>query len=152
MAAGMLQLVAGQFRVGHWFRAMSPAVIHGMLAGIGVLIFASQFHVMLDDKPKQSGLANFFRFRRRLSGGIFPIDGSKHELAAVTGILTIVTLIAWKKWKPLKLGLVPGALLAVLLATTVAYVFGWPVQRVAVPENLLEAVRLPFRRFAGEVG
>ena len=27
------------------------AVIKGMLAGIGVLIFASQFHVMLDDKP-----------------------------------------------------------------------------------------------------
>ena len=76
-------------------------------------------------------------------GGIFPIDGSKHELAAVTGILTIVTLIAWNKWKPLKLGLVPGALLAVLLATTVAYVFGWPVQRVTVPENLLEVVRLP---------
>ena len=58
MAAGLLQLVAGQFRIGQWFRAMSPAVIHGMLAGIGVLIFASQFHVMLDDKPKQSGLAN----------------------------------------------------------------------------------------------
>src|SRR5262245_29212079 len=48
MVAGLLQLAAGQFRVGQWFRAMSPAVIHGMLAGIGVLIFASQFHVMLD--------------------------------------------------------------------------------------------------------
>jgi MFS superfamily sulfate permease-like transporter len=33
-------------------------VIHGMLAGIGVLIFASQFHVMVDDKPRGSGLEN----------------------------------------------------------------------------------------------
>ena len=105
---------------------MSPAVIHGMLAGIGVLIFASQFHVMLDDKPKQSGLANLLSIPQAIVGGIFPIDGSKHELAAVTGILTIVTLIAWNKWKPLKLGLVPGALLAVVLATTVAYVSGGP--------------------------
>jgi MFS superfamily sulfate permease-like transporter len=143
MAAGLLQLIAGQFRVGQWFRAMSPAVIHGMLAGIGVLIFASQFHVMLDDKPKQSGLANLLSIPQAIAGGIFPIDGSRHELAAVTGILTIVTLIAWNRWKPLKLGLVPGALLAVVLATTVAYVLGWPVQRVSVPENLLEVVRLP---------
>src|SRR4051794_22702921 len=35
--AGVFQMVAGQFGLGRWFRAMSPAVIHGMLAGIGVL-------------------------------------------------------------------------------------------------------------------
>ena len=33
--AGLLQLAAGIFRLGQWFRAVSPAVIHGMLAGIG---------------------------------------------------------------------------------------------------------------------
>ena len=44
--------------VGQWFRAVSPAVIHGMLAGIGVLIFASQFHVMVDDAPRGNGLEN----------------------------------------------------------------------------------------------
>jgi MFS superfamily sulfate permease-like transporter len=58
LLAGALQLVAGLMRMGQWFRAVSPAVIQGMLAGIGVLIFASQFHVMLDDKPQGSGLQN----------------------------------------------------------------------------------------------
>ncbi len=29
-----------------------------MLAGIGVLIIASQFHIMIDDAPKGSGLTN----------------------------------------------------------------------------------------------
>ena len=43
LLAGIIQLVAGLFKLGQWFRAVSPAVIHGMLAGIGVLIFASQF-------------------------------------------------------------------------------------------------------------
>jgi MFS superfamily sulfate permease-like transporter len=57
LARGM-QLTAGALRLGPWFRAVSPAVIHGMLAGIGVLIFASQFHVMVDDKPRSSGLEN----------------------------------------------------------------------------------------------
>lgn len=52
MFAGVLQFAAGQLRLGQWFRAVSPAVIEGMLAGIGVLIFASQFHVMLDHEAR----------------------------------------------------------------------------------------------------
>lgn len=58
LIAGGMQLLAGSLRLGQWFRAVSPAVIKGMLAGIGVLIFASQFHVMVDDKPKGSGIDN----------------------------------------------------------------------------------------------
>ncbi|MFO0844147.1 MAG: SulP family inorganic anion transporter, partial [Gemmataceae bacterium] len=54
LGAGALQLLAGLFRLGQWFRAVSPAVVEGMLAGIGVLIFASQFHVLVDDKPRAS--------------------------------------------------------------------------------------------------
>lgn len=52
MFAGVLQFAAGQLRLGQWFRAVSPAVIEGMLAGIGVLIFASQFHVMFDHEAR----------------------------------------------------------------------------------------------------
>ena len=37
LIAGGVQLLAGVFRLGQWFRAVSPAVIQGMLAGIGVL-------------------------------------------------------------------------------------------------------------------
>ncbi len=58
LICGALQLVAGVLRYGRWFRAVSPAVIHGMLAGIGVLILSSQFHVMVDDAPKGSGIEN----------------------------------------------------------------------------------------------
>jgi MFS superfamily sulfate permease-like transporter len=49
--AGMLQIVSGLLRLGQVFRAVSPAVINGMLAGIGVLILSAQFHVMVDDSP-----------------------------------------------------------------------------------------------------
>jgi MFS superfamily sulfate permease-like transporter len=55
---GGLQVAAGLLRFGQWFRAVSPAVIHGMLSGIGVLILSSQIHVMVDDRPRESGLAN----------------------------------------------------------------------------------------------
>src|SRR5690349_4936366 len=41
LVAGGLQVVAGIGRLGRWFQAVPPSVIFGMLAGIGVLIFAS---------------------------------------------------------------------------------------------------------------
>jgi MFS superfamily sulfate permease-like transporter len=68
--AGVLQIVAGMFRLGQWFRAVSPAVIHGMLAGIGILIFASQFHVMVDDKPKENGIRNLVSIPQAIAKGL----------------------------------------------------------------------------------
>jgi MFS superfamily sulfate permease-like transporter len=58
LMAGLMQVGAGLLRWGQWFRAVSPAVIRGMLAGIGILILSSQFHVMVDDTPRSGGLAN----------------------------------------------------------------------------------------------
>jgi MFS superfamily sulfate permease-like transporter len=58
LMVGVLQVLSGVLRLGQWFRAVSPSVVQGMLAGIGVLIFSSQFHVMVDDKPKEQGIAN----------------------------------------------------------------------------------------------
>lgn len=69
MVAGIIQLVGGWFKIGQWFRAVSPAVIHGMLGGIGVLIFASQFHVMLDDVPQGSGLRDLIRIPDAIQKG-----------------------------------------------------------------------------------
>jgi MFS superfamily sulfate permease-like transporter len=70
LIAGGLQFAAGLCGLGQWFRAVSPAVIHGMLAGVGVLIFASQFHVMVDDKPKGSGLANIVTIPEAVRKGL----------------------------------------------------------------------------------
>ncbi|HWL10852.1 MAG TPA: SulP family inorganic anion transporter [Planctomicrobium sp.] len=67
LLAGILQLVAGLMRFGQWFRAVSPAVVHGMLAGIGILIFASQFHVMLDDSPSGKGIKNILNIPGAIS-------------------------------------------------------------------------------------
>lgn len=69
LIAGLLQLAAGFLKLGQWFRAVSPAVIKGMLSGIGVLIMASQFHVMVDDKPHKSGLDNLLTIPQAIVKG-----------------------------------------------------------------------------------
>ena len=70
LLAGGMQLLAGVLQLGQWFRAVAPAVIKGMLAGIGVLIFASQFHVMVDDSPKGSGLQNLIAIPQAIAKGL----------------------------------------------------------------------------------
>src|SRR5262245_10634765 len=96
LLAGVLQAVMGISRMGQWFRAISPAVIQGMLAGIGVLIIGSQFHVLVDDGPKGSGLQNLLSIPSAIWKGLMPIEGNTHHLAAYIGMLTIVIMAAWK--------------------------------------------------------
>ncbi len=88
LMAGALQLAAGAMRLGPWFRAVSPAVIYGMLAGIGVLIFASQFHVMVDDKPRGSGLENLATIPEAIYKAVGTLTlGSEDERAFRTAAL-----------------------------------------------------------------
>jgi MFS superfamily sulfate permease-like transporter len=142
LLAGALQLLAGVFKLGQWFRAISPSVIHGMLAGIGVLIFASQFHVMLDDRPRSSGLENIAAIPDAIVK-VFPIDGSVHHLAALAGVVTIITIILWNKFKPQRLGLLPGPLLGVIVGTLFAIAFALPIMLVDLPANLTDGLNIP---------
>ena len=57
-------------RYGRLFRAVSPAVIDGMLAGSGILILSSQFHVMVDDAPKGNGIDNLASIPAAIQKGL----------------------------------------------------------------------------------
>jgi MFS superfamily sulfate permease-like transporter len=140
--AGLLQIAAGALKVGQFFRAIAPAVVYGMLAGIGILILGAQFHVMVDDKPRANGLANLLSIPESIQKGIFPIDGSSHHLAAALGLTTILVLLAWSKFAPKKMAWVPGALVAVAITTVAARLFAVPVKYVDIPDNLLGQIRL----------
>lgn len=143
VGAGIIQMAAGLLKLGQVFRAITPAVVFGMLAGIGVLIFASQFHVMVDDKPRASGLQNLLSIPEAIYKGVFPMDTSYHHLAAFIGLLTIVVLVLWTHYKPAGLKLVPAPLVAVVVATVVDLWLGLPINNIEVPSNLLTALRIP---------
>ncbi len=155
LLAGVLQVVAGVLRWGQWFRAVSPAVIHGMLAGIGVLIFASQFHVMVDDVPRGTGLQNLLSVPEAVYKGIVPDANSpdRHRWAAGLGLLTIVSMVLWKALAPKRLKVIPAPLLGVILAVGAALALGLAdqVNHVEMPDNLLATVALPDPVLFGEL-
>ncbi|MCZ8369084.1 MAG: SulP family inorganic anion transporter [Porphyrobacter sp.] len=142
LIAGALQLLAGVMKLGQWFRAISPSVIHGMLGGIGVLIFASQLHVMLDDAPRANGLLNIAAIPDAIIKAI-PTDSSVHHLAAMAGIVTIATIVLWNQFKPKGIALIPGPLLGVIVGTVFAMVFALPITLVDLPATLASGLNIP---------
>ncbi len=140
--AGLMQVAAGFLRLGQWFRAVSPAVILGMLAGIGVVLFAQQSHVTVDDTPSRSPLMNLVG----IPGAVWDIfdghDGHPGHLpAALIGLLTLAVLLLWKPFAPERLQSLPAVLVAVVAAAAAAALLGLPVQRVEF-DSLASGVKL----------
>ena len=140
LLAGLLQLLAGRFRLGCWFRVTAPAVVYGMLAGIGVLIVLSQVHVMLDGVPKPSGLDNLAGFPGALAEAWPTLGGGLGWQAGLLGLSTIAVMWLWDKWRPQALRFVPGALLGVGVTTAASLLLALQVRRVEVPATLAEAI------------
>ncbi|MHA6804938.1 SulP family inorganic anion transporter [Salinifilum ghardaiensis] len=139
LISGLLQVLLGISRLGSWFRAISPAVVQGMLAGIGLVLILGQIYPFGgQDQPTSTG---------EKFSGVPGLLG--HALTTPTGLAslglglaTLVLLGVWKKL-PKPLSSVPGPLVAVVLASAAAAVLALPVSTVEVG-SLLQAVNVPF--------
>ncbi len=126
--AGLIQITAGVLKFGPWFRAVSPAVVEGMLAGIGVTIIAKQFHELVDSTAPKKVLDGLLAIPHALGKAFDPPSGASanHTEAAVIGLLAVLILMLWKPIVPKRLKIVPAAVVAVLVAVLVNE-FGRPV-------------------------
>ncbi|MGR4880676.1 SulP family inorganic anion transporter [Streptomyces sp. LARHCF249] len=138
LAAGLLQLLMGAFKLGRWFRAISVSVVEGMLAGIGLVIIAGQLYAAAGLKAPASGIDKIVG----LPGALVRAVGSAEALASLgLGAATIAVMVLWERM-PKRARTVPGALAAVLLATLASLAFGLPVATVEV-QGLLGAIQPP---------
>lgn len=143
LIAGGLQIVAGVFKIGRQFQAVSPAVIRGMLSGIGVLIILGQFHVMLDVDIPGSGVDNLLAVPATLWQAITQHNDLAHDEAALLGVGTLVVVVLWDKLKRGRWSNIPGPLLGILLAGISASVLRLPIRYVVIPEDFAALVHFP---------
>lgn len=127
--AGVVQLILGWFKVARGTLIIAPAVVHGMLAGIGISIAVAQIHVVLGGSPGSSPLKNLLTIPKQL--------GMLNSQALILGLVTIAILVIWKKLKVPALKAIPGPLVAVVAGTVISIVAGMNVARVDLPEDLL---------------
>ncbi|MDX6347656.1 MAG: carbonic anhydrase [Streptomyces sp.] len=124
--AGLAQLVLGALRVARTTLAVSPAIVHGMLAGIGATIALAQLHVVLGGTPDPLALDNIAQLPRQLT--------HPHPAALLMGAVTIAVLVGWPRL-PGRVGralrAVPAPLAAITVATAIAA--GMTLPRAVMP-------------------
>jgi carbonic anhydrase len=130
----VVQVLLGCSRIARAALAISPAIVHGMLAGIGVTIVLAQLHVVLGGDTQTSPVVNLVE----LPGQVIDAHGG----ATVVGLLTVGLLVLWGHL-PAVVRLVPGPLAAVLAVTVLTVVTGMSLDRVDVPDNLLHLGFVP---------
>ncbi|MFD9368969.1 SulP family inorganic anion transporter [Streptomyces sp. NPDC060020] len=126
--AGVCQLGLAALRTARSALMVSPAIVHGLLAGIGVTIALAQLHIVLGGNPQSSAVANVLGLPAQLA--------DLHPAALGVSALTLAVLLAWP-WLPGPAGRVlrkaPAALAAVAAATAAAALSGLALPRVDLP-------------------
>jgi carbonic anhydrase len=88
-AAGVVQIALGVSRVARAALTVSPSVVHGMLAGIGITIVLAQLHVVLGDDPQVSAFANLAALPGEL------VRPPSADVAV--GLATMAVLLVWPR-------------------------------------------------------
>ncbi|MET8826586.1 bifunctional SulP family inorganic anion transporter/carbonic anhydrase [Streptomyces sp. NPDC004610] len=126
--AGLAQLGLGCLRVARSALAVSPAIVHGMLAGIGVTIAIAQLHIVLGGTPQSAVLDNLAALPAQLA--------QLHPAAVSMSALTLALLFLWPRipGRPGHLlRRIPAPLIAVAGATSTASLAGIALPKVELP-------------------
>ncbi|MBH0775000.1 SulP family inorganic anion transporter [Nocardia bovistercoris] len=134
VGAGVLQILFGLSRIARATLAIAPVVVHGMLAGIGVIIALQQVHVLLGGDSLSSSYESLIRLPHQVM--------SVHSGDLCVGLVVIAILIGWK-FLPRSVRAVPGPLVAVVAATVLSLLLPTHVERLVLDGSLVDAIGLP---------
>lgn len=150
--AALIQIALALFRAATLGIAMSPSVVHGMLAAIGVIIIAKQAHPMLGVKAEAAGpLGLVAEIPRSLAHA--------NPEIAVIGLISLAILILHPSIKANWAKKVPAPILVLLVAVPLgnlfdldhSHVYSWsghnflvgPQYLVTLPGSILKALTFP---------
>ncbi len=153
IGCGVLQLLFGFIKAGLLSNFFPSSVVHGMLAAIGIMIFAKQFHTAVGVKPEGKEMLEI-------------IAAIPHSLinmnpdVAVIALISIAILIGLPMVKNRFIKMLPAPLLVILVAIPLGHYFDLetvhkylflngheyslgPKFLVNIPPNILEGIVFP---------
>lgn len=119
--AGLLQIALGFARAGFLAAFFPSSVIKGLLAAIGVILILKQIpHLVGYHADPVGDLAFRQPDHENTFSELVHLVGRVHPGAAAIGLLSIVVLVVWYRWKSLEGSVVPAPLIVVLLGVGVS--------------------------------
>jgi SulP family sulfate permease len=131
--SGVILFTMGLFKLGTLVRFIPVSVITGFTNGIAVLIILSQVKEFLGLEIA-SMPSNFFGITRSLYGAMETIN----LFATAVALICLLVMVFWQgllkrfteqKWAT-RLALMPGSVMALILATTIVTVFNIPIETI----------------------
>lgn len=158
--AGIIQVLLGLAKAGGLSSYIPSSVIRGMLSAIGIILILKQLpHLMGYDKPEADGVVNFMVEEMTPSdaealshghegiGKTFALIGEAIQAIPMNmhifaiGVLSILLIIFWDKTFGKKIKVIPSSLVAVVVGTVVALLYGVFSESLTLAANHL--VQLP---------
>jgi len=148
VACGVIQIVLGLLKAGKLTNFFPLSVVHGMLAGIGIIIMSRQFHVAVGAGTPQGHVVpeDFFAFHA-LNQGLLGIPESIGKLDVTVTVIALAAMAIMVLWPRLgKIArFVPAALVAAISGVVLAIALQLdPKFMLNLPEGgLLGAITFP---------
>ncbi len=151
-AAAVIQIAFALFRTATVGIAMSPSVVHGMLAAIGVIIISKQVHTMVGVAPEGGEPLELL--------GEIPhsVLNANPEILLI-GALSLAILFAWPLMRAQWARAIPAPLIVLLVAIPLDLMFDFahpheyafmgsnfavgPEYLVSLPGSLVDAINFP---------
>lgn len=120
--AGVFMMIGGLLRLGTYIKFIPFPVTVGFTAGIAVIIAASQIKDLFGLTLTEREPGEFLPKLQALAGAFDTIN----PMAVAIAVLTIGIIAAFRMLRPTW----PGMLIAVVVAATVTWLFGLPVETI----------------------
>ncbi len=114
--AGLIQIGLGLAKGGFIAAFFPTSVIKGLLAAIGVILILKQIpHLLGHDVDPEGEMAFIQPDSETTFSELFTLFGDFHLGASLVGLMSLLLLVGWDRWKLLKNSIVPAPLVVVLL-------------------------------------
>jgi carbonic anhydrase len=150
--SGMIMIVLGFLLLGSLGDFFPASAIQGMLAAIGIGIFAKQFHVMLGNLDAKGSIVELLL---QIPEGIYNFtqtDNSSVFYAGLIGIFSVLIMIFYSKIRNRYFQLIPAPMWIVVISVGMYYYFEifssshYPIEKellIELPNDILSNFAFP---------
>jgi MFS superfamily sulfate permease-like transporter len=152
VVSGAIQVVMGLLKMGRYAKMFPSSVLHGILAAIGVIIFAKQIHFALGTTSHANSILD------TLLDAILLLPEA-NPFVAIISLLGILVLVFYKKIPIKFIRLLPASMWVLLLSIPFVFIFNFfdehsihffgkeysirPDLLIRIPHNLLDSILYP---------
>ncbi|MDY8135304.1 SulP family inorganic anion transporter [Aquimarina sp. 2201CG5-10] len=148
ICAGVLMILIGILRLGTLSDFFPSSAIQGMLAAIGISIFAKQFHVMIANTGIKGDTVSLLSDIPTSIISLYSSFDKSVLIAAIVGIISLLIMVFYGKIRNKYLQLIPAPMWIVLLTVGLSYYYEFfSTDSYPIQEKLL--VQIPDKVFSG---